>query len=56
MYNTLLDPQKVTLNRPDRDRRRERKGDAAGAPIDMAQIHKATNGSFVVEWELPLGA
>lgn len=56
MY-TFQDPRTVIPAPPaSLQARRERQAEPADAPIDLAQVHKATNGSFVVEWELGVGA
>lgn len=36
--------------------RRERDSAPENQPIDLARLDKATNGAFVVDWELGLGA
>lgn len=36
--------------------RRERHGESENQPIDLARLDKATNGAFVVDWELGRGA
>lgn len=50
-------PQETALTLPSYLRsRQERPSEPVDPPIDLAQVHRATNGGFVVEWELGLGA
>lgn len=51
-------PQVMTLPSPPVDlwARRERHGESENQPIDLARLDNATNGAFVVDWELGRGA
>lgn len=56
MYTLQDPPSVVPAPHAYLQARRDRQAEPADAPIDLAQVHKATNGRFVVEWELGVGA